>query len=68
MALTGRCSWDGINRRIRECRRRFAEPLARIKCLKEIIDDYGEDGMIYFTMGEEYEAAGNYEEALRCYM
>jgi len=46
---------------------RFAEPLARIKCLKEIIDDYGEDGMIYFTMGEEYEAAGNYEEALRCY-
>jgi len=67
MIPTRRCSWKEINERIEECKRKFVEPLARIKCLKEIIDDCGEDGMIYFAMGEEYEATGNYEEALRCY-
>ena len=67
MISTRRCSWKEINERIEECRHKFVEPLMRIKCLKEIIDDCGEDGMIYFVMGKEYEATGNYEKALQYY-
>jgi len=67
MKPAGKCTWDYILRRIRECRREFAEPLERIRCFERIIEDCGEDGMVFFAMGEEYEAKGDYESALRCY-
>ena len=59
-------SWEIINRRIPVCLS-FREPNLKIKCLKELLEKYGEDGMIYLSLGDVYFQQGEYGKALEMY-
>ncbi len=59
-------SWSIINSRIRECRHK-SSVFERIKCIKALLTEFGEDGMIYYRLGEQYEFLGDYNKALECY-
>ena len=59
--------WISINEEIRRCKEIYPDAHRRIECIKKLLEKYGEDGMIYYALGEEYESLGDHLEALRCY-
>ncbi|OYT43844.1 hypothetical protein B6U84_05415 [Candidatus Bathyarchaeota archaeon ex4484_40] len=52
--------------RIRGCKRLLTSK-DRIECLKDLLKEFGEDGMILYELGSEYEGIGEYENALNFY-
>ena len=52
--------------RIRGCKRLLTSE-NRIECLKDLLKEFGEDGMILYELGSEYEGIGEYETALDFY-
>lgn len=56
-------SWKSINQEIRRCRR-IPDINERIACLKELFREK-QDGMVALALGEELEANGELEEALK---
>ncbi len=59
-------SWNIINSRIRECKSK-SSIFERIQCIKALLSEFGEDGMIYYALGEGYELLGDYNKALDYY-
>jgi len=59
-------SWKKINEEIRKCKS-IPRIDDRIKCLNNLLKIFGEDGMILYVLGEEYEALGDLEKALKHY-
>jgi len=60
--------WEQINREIRRCIESYSTPQARISCLMKLLSKYGEDGMILYALGEEYELVGDLDQAEEYYI
>ena len=60
--------WERINREIRRCIESYSTPQARINCLMRLLSIYGEDGMILYALGEEYELMGDLDQAEEYYI
>ncbi len=59
--------WPVIIQEIENCIKTYSTPQARISCLMRLLEKYGEDGMILYALGEEYELIGDFESAERYY-
>jgi len=60
--------WERINWEIRRCIESYSTPQARISCLMKLLSKYGEDGMILYALGEEYELMGDLDQAEEYYI
>ncbi|WFO74965.1 hypothetical protein J4526_07800 [Desulfurococcaceae archaeon MEX13E-LK6-19] len=58
--------WRIINASIRECLEEY-DPSHTLECLHGLLEKYGDDGMIHYALGLEYEARFDFERALYHY-
>lgn len=58
--------WKIINERIKRCKS-LSTSEDKINCLKILLKEFGEDGMILYELGVEYEAIGKYADAIAFY-
>ena len=58
--------WRVINASIRECLEKY-ESSCTLECLHELLRKYGDDAMIHYALGLEYESRSDFERALYHY-